>query len=641
MNKWLCFLSIVVKLKEDLLFYLYKPLTKTNKMTINLNRIGIYLLIVLALISCQKELRLESPERIAHEFPLPNSTDSKEMTISGIVYGEGEILAGAEVRIGNHVTITDQYGFFRFIDIEVFGDPVVVAQKESFFKLTRLVPLTWDDYAHVEMELTSRELSGSFEARNGGKILQEGVYTLNFQPNSILVKSTKQPYQGTVEVYAAAIQRDQEHFERKSPGSPKVISRTKEVLGVQPESFLVAELYTPQGEELMVQEARGTAVSLQMSSSLNMANTLDVAAWHLNEQTAVWEEKGLWTKHTTGVAANLPGFSWWMVGSPVDFAVLTGQIFAIGESPLSSVNMQVYSPDETIAYTLPVRTGVNGNFSFLIPKNNEAKIMLVTDCGIKRTVGTVRIIDSNVVSRAYHLDNIDTAGLNLRHHKVWTLDCNLRHVDTGWVHFTHEGRYNAASIHNGYYIQTLQECDRTKRQIEVELNYRLSNGSLIVMQTSLKRLFIFGSYILASFPYLQCERSVDSLQQINFNSGNPLLQGPNTASQYPSSQFSWEADPDNGGQKSIVRAYWEDNRSYYEIRLESVPKIGVNKVLSIKRGNNFQVLFKWENITKMDLILKDNPLIPGHWIGHIEGILDLPGNNDLNIKNFGRFVVRK
>lgn len=610
-------------------------------MTINLNRIGIYVLIVFALLSCQKELRLEVPARITHEFPLPNSTDSREMTISGVVYGEGEVLSGAEVRIGNHVTITDQYGAFRFIGIEVFGDPVVVARKESFFRLTRLVPLTWDDYAHVEMELTARELSGSFEAGNGGKILQEGVYTLNFQPNSILVKSTKQPYQGTVEVYAAAIGRDQEHFERKSPGSPKVISRAKEVLGVQPESFMVAELYTPQGEELMVHEARGTAVSLQMSGSLNTANALDVAAWHLNEQTAVWEEKGMWTKHTTGVAANLPGFSWWMVGSPVDFAVLTGQIFAIGESPLSSVNMQVYSPDETIAYTLPVRTGVNGNFSFLVPKNNEAKIMLVTDCGIKRTVGTVRIIDSNVVSRAYHLENIDTAGLNFRHLKVWALDCHLKHVDTGSVYFTYEGRYNATSIHNGYYIHTIQECDRTKRQIEVELNYNLSNGSSIVKQKSLRRLPVTGSFILSSFPYLQCEESIDSLQQISFNSGNPLLQGPNTASQYPSSQFSWEDDPDNGGQKSIVRAYWEDNKSFYEIRLESVPKIGANKVLSITRGNNFHVLFKWENITKMDLILQENPMIPGHWFGQIVGVLDLPGSNDLSLRNFGRIVVRK
>ena len=150
----------------------------------------------------------------------PNQLGELTLTsVSGIVRNQlGVPVFGAKVKsgFGTKETVTDNNGVFFLNDIIVYEKlGYITISKEGYHQASRsFLPLETRPN-RVNVQLLPMSQSGSFSSVSGGTVTS-GLLQLNFPANS--VEQNGQPYTGTVNVYATALNPSSAEMFDQMPG---------------------------------------------------------------------------------------------------------------------------------------------------------------------------------------------------------------------------------------------------------------------------------------------------------------------------------------------------------------------------------------------------------------------------------------
>jgi hypothetical protein len=221
--------------------------------------------------------------------------------------------------------------------------------------------------------LLQKQNIGSFDASNGGTVSGNGV-SIEFQ--SGIVDASGNPYTGMVQVAAKLIDPTSEDFFDYMPGN---LIGANASGGQYLESFGMAaiELTDGSGGELQPADGKTAEISFSLDASLLANAPASIPLWHFDEVKGYWILEGNATLAGGVYKGTVSHFSFWNCDIPTDYVIIDGQVIESG-SPVPNLIVKIVS---TGFGTGQANTDVNGDFSGIVPANDNLTLEVWFDCG--------------------------------------------------------------------------------------------------------------------------------------------------------------------------------------------------------------------------------------------------------------------
>jgi hypothetical protein len=130
------------------------------------------LVISISLLSCQKEVKNDSPGTGGGTGTVVNPTPVQGTVTGKVIDNNNNAVAGATVKAGSNTTTTDSRGLFRFNNIQLDKySAVIIVEKSGFFKGYRVFSASPNNTNFVKLELVPKTLIGSVDAVAGGALM--------------------------------------------------------------------------------------------------------------------------------------------------------------------------------------------------------------------------------------------------------------------------------------------------------------------------------------------------------------------------------------------------------------------------------------------------------------------------------------
>lgn len=329
--------------------------------------------LLLALNSCEKENEPtpNQPDPQDHSFEVGAA---KSVSVFGQVIDEsGNAVSGAAVSLGANSTITDANGAFLIEGASAYQNHAYVkVEKGGYFLGSRSFVPT-DNVNRVQIMLLAKQNIGSFDANTGGSVSGNGI-TIDFQGG--VVDGNGAAYTGTVQVAAQYIDPESEDFFDYMPGN-LIGANASGGQYLESKGMIAVELTDGAGDELQLAEGSEATVSFPLSAGLlaDAPNTIDL--WHFDEDLGYWVLEGQATLQGSTYVATVNHFSFWNCDIPTEYVILDGQIT---ESGVAAPNMIVKIVSTGFGAGTAI-SDVNGEFSGIVPANDNLTLEVWFDCG--------------------------------------------------------------------------------------------------------------------------------------------------------------------------------------------------------------------------------------------------------------------
>ena len=298
-------------------------------------------------------------------------------SVMGVVLGPtGAPEMNAIVRspYGGEETRTDPNGVFFLNNILVYDKlGYITITKPGFHQASRsFLPLETGSN-RVNVQLLSMTQSGSFSAASGGTVTS-GLLQLTFPANAIQLNG--QPYTGTVNVYAAALDPTSSSMFDQMPG--ELLGGLNDSLRLL-RSFGMAsiELRDANMNELQLANGQLATLKFNIPTALQAEAPQTIDWWSFDETLGYWKHEGEAQKQGTQYISAASHFSWWNCDVPQNFNDFHGAINTSGGSPVSDAQINVVSPTLGTGVTY---TNAEGTFTCRVPKNQSLMLNVNLTC---------------------------------------------------------------------------------------------------------------------------------------------------------------------------------------------------------------------------------------------------------------------
>jgi uncharacterized protein (TIGR02145 family) len=386
----------------------------------------------------------------------PNQLGELTVTnVCGIVRNQlGEPVFGAKVRAGYGTaeTLTDNNGVFFLNDIIVYEKlGYITISKEGYHQASRsFLPLATGSN-RVNVRLLPMSQSGSFSSVSGGTV-SSGLLQLNFPANS--VEQNGQPYTGTVNVYATALDPSSSEMFDQMPG---------ELLGGMNDSLRLLRSFGMASIELRDANMNELALAVGISATLsfNIPSDMQTDApetidwWSFEESLGIWKHEGEAIKQGNQYVGQASHFSWWNCDVPQNFNDFHGSVNKVDGSPISDALVNVVTPNLGTGVTY---TNAEGEFSGRVPKNQLLTLNIYLTC---ETTNDWDLVFTEEFSSATEpiIGQYQPASLNGRFPITGTItNCEGQQVETGYVrignltYLTENGEFTIQVCSTGDYV---------------------------------------------------------------------------------------------------------------------------------------------------------------------------------------------
>lgn len=275
---------------------------------------------------------------------------------------------------GGEETLTDPNGVFFLNNIIVYDKLGYISiEKPGFHQGSRsFLPLETGSN-RVNVQLLPMSQSGTFSAASGGSVTS-GLLQLNFSANAITLNG--QPYTGTVNVFAAALDPTSTEMFDQMPG--ELLGGMNDSLRLL-RSFGMAtiELRDENMNELQLAEGASATLTFNIPSALQADAPETIDWWSFDEALGYWKHEGEAQKQGNQYVGLASHFSWWNVDVPQNFNDFLGTALNDEENPISGaqINMATENLGTGITYT-----SAEGNFSGRVPKNQQLELSIYQSC---------------------------------------------------------------------------------------------------------------------------------------------------------------------------------------------------------------------------------------------------------------------
>ncbi|HPH81806.1 MAG TPA: FISUMP domain-containing protein [Flavobacteriales bacterium] len=399
-------------------------------------------------------------------------------SIMGVVRDTGNApvnMAIVRSAFSGEVTHTDANGVFFLNNITVYDKlGYITIEKPGYHKGSRsFLPLD-EGSNRVNIELLPMALSGSFNSTSGGQITS-GLLQLTFPANAIQLNG--QPYTGTVNVYAQAL----------DPTSPEMFDQMPgELLGGMNDSLRLLRSFGMASIELRdtsmneLQMANGVSASL----TFNIPTALQAEApetidwWSFDESLGYWKHEGEAIKQDSQYVGQANHFTWWNYDVPQNFNDFNGTINSVSGTPVSDAQVNVVTQTLGTGVTY---TNSEGVFTGRVPKNQQLTLNVYLTCSTTNDWNLAH--SETIASETQPLSIVLTANLENRYPITGTVvNCEGQPVDLGYVKMN--GRIFI--LDNGTFsIQTCQMGTYSIRSYDISNSDSVNVSNLIDVQVGI------------------------------------------------------------------------------------------------------------------------------------------------------------
>lgn len=411
---------------------------------------------IVLLSACDKRMVTADnpPETNNPTTGAPPISDKKvQAGVQGIVTdANNDPLAGARVVCGDQNTITDQYGAFRFQEVNMTeAAAVVTVQKAGYFNGIRTFRVTApgrDQF--VQVQLLPKTTAGTFDATAGGVVAASNAQFI-FVPNQVLDAANK-PYKGQATLSYAFINPESNDFADIMPGDLRAVNDKNELVALQSFGMMALELQGATGEKLHPDGTNSVTFRMVIPATLRKTAPAVIPLWHFNESTGLWEQEGSAEKMGDSYVGTVKHFSFWNCDAQFPMVNFKAVFKDDKNNPLAYTAIQLTRNNNSSSYGY---TDEAGEVSGLVPANEQVTISVKDQCGkiiFSKNAGPWST-DANAGTFNVSIDPDARLALS---GKVTT--CDGAAVTKGLVNIQVNGVHYETAIQNGNYATSILRC---------------------------------------------------------------------------------------------------------------------------------------------------------------------------------------
>ena len=334
---------------------------------------SIIMLAVLMMASCHKD---DPGTTTQGETPVhqPEVIKAVNGDILGYVYDEdNNPVANAQVNVLSESTTTDQYGVFKFKNIEL-------DEAGTYVKVTKSGYILGSDFVTgaegvnrtSRVKMMKLDVSGSFSAAAGGVVNVKGGGEVTFAPESI-VKADGSAYTGTVNVTAKRLATDDPNMADLMPGGLLADDAEGRTVTLGSMGMVAVELRDGSGNELNIATSKTADITFPIADFQKAEAPNEIKLWSFDENMGRWQEEGMAVKDGDVYKATVSHFSFWNCDAPFPLVEICGKVVYSDGSPASNLYILILTDLYGCGYGW---TNEDGTFMGKVPKNQILTIQI-------------------------------------------------------------------------------------------------------------------------------------------------------------------------------------------------------------------------------------------------------------------------
>ena len=450
----------MITIPSEPLRYFYE--LKIFAMRLITNSLLACLLVSISILSCQKEVKDDSPTTPGGGTGTTINPTPLTGTVTGkVVDNNNNAVAGATVRAGNNSTTTDNRGLFRFNNIQLDKyASLVTVEKTGFFKAYRVFSASANNTNFVKLKLVPKALLGSIDATSGGSVNLPDNSRITLPASGVVLKSNNQSYSGSVKVYAAVIDPTATDIAQIVPGSFQGNDANNNRVILRSFGMLAVELEGNSGEQLQIASGKTAKLRFTIPSSLRSSAPATIPLWSVEETTGLWKQEGNATKGGDYYEGDVSHFSFWNcdVSSQTVYLEMT---IKTTDGPLSHVMVKLSRPSDASSYGY---TDSLGHVGGLVPANESLLLEVMNTCNQPVYSKNIGPFSSNTNLGTI---TVTLAPLNTLQITGSAVNCSNQPVTSGNALVYFEGQYYNRPITNGNFSLTITRCSNSNGAVEV------------------------------------------------------------------------------------------------------------------------------------------------------------------------------
>ena len=434
------------------------------------NCLLIGLVISISLLSCQKEVKNDSPGTGGGTGTVVNPTPVQGTVTGKVVDNNNNAVSGATVKAGSNTTTTDNRGLFRFNNIQLDKySAVLTVEKNGFFKGYRVFSVSPNNTNFVKLKLVPKTLIGSIDAVAGGSVSLPDNSKITLPASAVVLKSTNQSYSGSVKVYAEVIDPTSADIAQLVPGSFQGIDADNNRVTLKSYGMLAVVLEGNNGEQLQIATGKTAKLRFTIPSSLRLTAPATIPLWSVDETTGLWKQEGSAIKGTDYYEGDVSHFSFWNCDISIPTIYLELSLKTVeGALPFTPVKItRVNGGGSSYGYTDSL-----GHVGGLVPKNEPLLLEVFSNCNQPIFSQNIGPYSSNI-----NLGTITVTipAVNYLQITGSAVNCSNQPVTNGNALIYYDGHLYNKPINNGNFSLTVTRCSNSNATIEVVVVDNTSN----------------------------------------------------------------------------------------------------------------------------------------------------------------------
>jgi hypothetical protein len=242
-----------------------------------------------------------------------------------VVDENGNVITGADVKIGSTIKQTNSKGLILFRDISVNENKTYIkVEKNGFFLGSRNLMTRENSVSSVKIILLSNSSVGTFSSTTGGIVSHESV-SLNFPANSIKIEGGGL-YSGTVNAAIKFLDPNSNDIGNIMPGDLRALNSNEDEILLETFGMAAIELTSPTGQKLNVADGKTVELSIPLSGAYLADAPSSIPLWYFDEINGIWKEEGSATKVGNNYVGDVSHFTFWNCDNPNASTTISGTI---------------------------------------------------------------------------------------------------------------------------------------------------------------------------------------------------------------------------------------------------------------------------------------------------------------------------
>ncbi|MGA2298259.1 MAG: carboxypeptidase-like regulatory domain-containing protein [FCB group bacterium] len=298
-----------------------------------------------------------------------NNTGQTGSVTGKVVTTNNAGVIGAEIRVGNAVTYSNEWGDYILIGVPV-GTHVVISFKLANYASTfKVVAVKANKNSYIDAALLPIGKSLQVNATTGGSVAFGGA-SVNLPANGI-VDSKGNAFKGNVTVQATYFDPTNALFFGCFPGEFKGTRTDNSETMIESFGYVSVELYNGT-EKMQLAQGSQAKIIIPIPAMLQAKAPQSIILWYFDETQGKWMEQGTAVKSGNNYEGNVSHFTDWNADMTTLSSYLSGKVVDGNGNPISCVAIYGQGADYTGASN--VSTSDDGSFLLPVKANSNVSV---------------------------------------------------------------------------------------------------------------------------------------------------------------------------------------------------------------------------------------------------------------------------